>query len=115
MRLDGLCAEYGRGLPVVEVAAPSTANGGHRAAAGLLAGDPELDANCCSSDQLALGAIAELRSRGLRVPHDGAATIEDTGWEIFRLLLDVASGRRTWAERWELHNALALFSPAPVT
>jgi galactarate dehydratase len=47
---------------------------------------------------------------------DGAATIEDTGWALFRLMLDVASGRRkTWAEQWKLHNALVLFNPAPVT
>ncbi|MDD3180633.1 MAG: galactarate dehydratase [Opitutaceae bacterium] len=47
---------------------------------------------------------------------DGSATIEDVGWEIFRLMLDVASGRtKTWAERWHLHNALVLFNPAPVT
>jgi galactarate dehydratase len=47
---------------------------------------------------------------------DGAATIEDVGWELFRLMLDVASGRKqTWAERWKLHNALVLFNPAPVT
>jgi galactarate dehydratase len=46
---------------------------------------------------------------------DGDASIEDVGWELFRLLLDVASGRRTWAERWRLANALALFNPAPVT
>jgi len=46
---------------------------------------------------------------------DGSATIEEVGWEIFRLLLDTASGRRTWAERWGLHNALALFNPAPIT
>lgn len=46
----------------------------------------------------------------------GAATIEDVGWEIFRLALDVASGRmRTWADHWGLHNAPALFNPAPVT
>jgi galactarate dehydratase len=46
----------------------------------------------------------------------GAATIEDVGWQLFRLLLEVASGRRqTWAERWKLHNALALFNPGPVT
>ena len=46
----------------------------------------------------------------------GEATIEEVGWELFRLLLDVASGRRrTWAERWKLHNALVLFNPAPVT
>ena len=45
----------------------------------------------------------------------GEATIEDVGWELFRLILDVASGRKTWAEHWKLHNALALFNPAPVT
>jgi galactarate dehydratase len=47
---------------------------------------------------------------------DGEASIEDVGWELFRLMLDVASGRRkTWAEHWKLHNALVLFNPAPVT
>jgi len=46
----------------------------------------------------------------------GEATIEEVGAELFQMLLDVASGRRrTWAERWRLHNALALFNPAPVT
>jgi galactarate dehydratase len=46
----------------------------------------------------------------------GDATIEDIGWEMFRLMLEVASGRRkTWAEQWKLHNALVLFNPAPVT
>jgi len=45
----------------------------------------------------------------------GEASIEDVGWEMFRLILDVASGRKTWAEHWKLHNALALFNPAPVT
>jgi galactarate dehydratase len=47
---------------------------------------------------------------------DGTATIEEVGWELFRLMLDVASGRKkTWAEHWKLHNALVLFNPAPVT
>jgi galactarate dehydratase len=47
---------------------------------------------------------------------DGDASIEDVGWELFRLMLDVASGRKkTWAEHWKLHNALVLFNPAPVT
>ena len=46
----------------------------------------------------------------------GDATVEDVGWQLFRYMLDVASGReKTWAEKWELHNALALFNPAPVT
>ena len=47
---------------------------------------------------------------------DGDATIEAIGWEMFHLMLDVASGRKkTWAEHWKLHNALVLFNPAPVT
>jgi galactarate dehydratase len=47
---------------------------------------------------------------------DGGATIEEVGWELFRLMLEVASGRKqTWAEHWKLHNALVLFNPAPVT
>ena len=47
---------------------------------------------------------------------DGQASIEDMGWELFRCLLEVASGRqKTWAERWQLHNALVLFNPAPIT
>ena len=45
----------------------------------------------------------------------GEATIEQVGNELFQLMLDVASGRRTWAEHWHLHNALVLFNPAPVT
>ncbi|MFK0379150.1 galactarate dehydratase [Pandoraea sp. NPDC090278] len=45
----------------------------------------------------------------------GEATIEDVGWQLFHLMLAVASGEKTWAERWGLHNALTLFNPAPVT
>jgi len=47
---------------------------------------------------------------------DGDASIEDIGWELFHLMLEVASGRKkTWAEHWKLHNALVLFNPAPIT
>jgi galactarate dehydratase len=46
----------------------------------------------------------------------GAATIQEIGWELFHLILDVASGRRkTWAEHWKLANALSPFNPGPVT
>jgi galactarate dehydratase len=46
----------------------------------------------------------------------GETTIEELGWELFRTMLDVASGRRrTWTEKWKLHNSLALFNPAPIT
>jgi len=47
---------------------------------------------------------------------DGEATIEDMGWELFHLMIEIASGRKkTWAEHWKLHNSLVLFNPAPVT
>jgi galactarate dehydratase len=45
----------------------------------------------------------------------GEASIEDVGWELFNLMLAVASGQQTWAEHWKLHNALVLFNPAPIT
>jgi galactarate dehydratase len=45
----------------------------------------------------------------------GQATIAETGRELFQLILDVASGRRTWAEKWSLGNALSPFNPGPVT
>ncbi len=46
---------------------------------------------------------------------DGQASIEDVGAELFDLILAVASGQRTWAEHWGLHNSLVLFNPGPVT
>ena len=47
---------------------------------------------------------------------DGQKTIEEVGWELFHLMLDVASGRKqVWADKWGLHNDLTLFNPAPVT
>ena len=46
----------------------------------------------------------------------GEATIEQVGTRLFEMVLDVASGRKqTWAERWGLHNDLALFNPSPLT
>jgi len=46
----------------------------------------------------------------------GEATVEEVGWQIFRFILEVASGKKkTWADHWGLHNALAPFNPAPVT
>jgi galactarate dehydratase len=46
---------------------------------------------------------------------DGQCSVQDMGWRLFHLLLEVASGRRTWAEAHRLHNQLVLFNPAPVT
>ncbi|MEF2072918.1 galactarate dehydratase [Consotaella aegiceratis] len=46
----------------------------------------------------------------------GEKTIEDIGWDLFHLILEIASGRKqTWADRWGLRNAMTLFNPAPVT
>jgi galactarate dehydratase len=46
----------------------------------------------------------------------GEATIEETGWDLFRLILEVASGRKkVWSDQWGIHNALTLFNPAPIT
>jgi galactarate dehydratase len=46
----------------------------------------------------------------------GEATIEEAGWDLFRYMLEVASGeQRTWSEKWRLYNSLALFNPAPIT
>ena len=46
----------------------------------------------------------------------GDATIEEVGEELFRLILDVASGRKKpWSDRWGLFNDLTLFNPAPIT
>jgi galactarate dehydratase len=46
----------------------------------------------------------------------GEATIEQVGWEIFRMILAVASGQHeTHADHWGLHNEYALFNPAPIT
>lgn len=46
----------------------------------------------------------------------GEATIEEVGREIFDEILAVASGsKQTWADKWGIHNDLALFNPSPVT
>ncbi len=46
----------------------------------------------------------------------GKKTIEEMGWELFRLILDVASGEKQPAsDRLGLYNDLVLFNPGPVT
>ncbi len=46
----------------------------------------------------------------------GELTIEEAGWELFHLILDIASGRKkSCAESLGLQNDLVLFNPAPVT
>ena len=46
----------------------------------------------------------------------GAKTIEEMGWELFHLILDVASGTKKVAtDKLGLYNDLALFNPGPLT
>lgn len=46
----------------------------------------------------------------------GDNCIEEMGWELFHLMLDVASGKKqVAADKLGLHNDLVLFNPGPVT
>ncbi len=46
----------------------------------------------------------------------GQKTIEEMGWELFHLILNVASGEKQVAcDKIGLHNDLVLFNPGPVT
>ena len=46
----------------------------------------------------------------------GQKTIAEMGWELFRMILDVASGEKQVAcDKLGLHNDLVLFYPGPVT
>jgi galactarate dehydratase len=46
----------------------------------------------------------------------GQKTIEEMGWELFNLILDVASGEKQVAcDKLGLHNELVLFNPGPLT
>lgn len=46
----------------------------------------------------------------------GAKTINELGWELFNMILDVASGKKQVAcDKLGLHNDLVLFNPGPVT
>ena len=46
----------------------------------------------------------------------GSKSIEEMGWELFHLILEVASGRQQVAtDRLGLYNELVLFNPGPLT
>ena len=46
----------------------------------------------------------------------GKATIAEQGEEMFRYILDVASGRkRPYSEQYRWHNDICIFNPAPIT
>ena len=46
----------------------------------------------------------------------GEKTIEEMGWDLFHLILEVASGTKQVAcDKLNLHNDLVLFNPGPLT
>lgn len=46
----------------------------------------------------------------------GDSTIQEIGTELFNKIIDIASGReKSFAEKYELHNDLCIFNPAPIT
>jgi galactarate dehydratase len=46
----------------------------------------------------------------------GKATIAEQGEELFRFILDVASGRKKpWSEQYRWTNDICIFNPAPIT
>src|SRR5690606_1426264 len=47
---------------------------------------------------------------------DGDATLEEMGWDLFVVMVDIASGRKkSKAEALRLYSSLAVFNPAPIT
>ena len=68
-------------LRVCIAAGEDTLEGGRRAAGLVLAANPAITAVICANDLMALGALRELRDRGLRVPLD----ISVTGFDNIKL------------------------------
>lgn len=81
---------------------------GRTGAARLLDGMPDLQAIFAANDEMAYGALLELRSRGLRVPHDVALVgYDDFG--VSRLTSPALTTVRVPAEQLGLHAADRLF------
>ena len=63
-----------------------------------------------------LGRVLDLFDIDAGTIATGKASIEEVGWQIFNLILDVASERKkTWSDHWGIQNSIALFNPGPVT
>ncbi len=73
LRLEGYrSALTGHGLPTLVENGDFSENSGRVCARRLLERAPALDAIFCASDQMAIGALAELTAAGRRVPQDVA-------------------------------------------
>jgi len=45
----------------------------------------------------------------------GEATIQEIGTLLFNEMIEIASGRKSLAEKYELYNDFTIFNPAPIT
>jgi DNA-binding LacI/PurR family transcriptional regulator len=73
LRLEGYTAAlHGHRLPLLVESGDFSEASGRKAARALLDRAPGLDAIFCASDQMAIGALAELAAAGRRVPEDVA-------------------------------------------
>jgi galactarate dehydratase len=123
---------------IVEKAMGSIVKSGSSAITGVLAPGEKLQQKgliyaatpasdfICGTLQVAAGMNLHIFTTGRGTPYGLApvpvikvATRDDLA-RRWHDLMDVnagriASGRKTWAEHWKLHNALVLFNPAPVT
>lgn len=46
----------------------------------------------------------------------GSKSIEEVGTEIFKMIIEVASGhKKVWADYWGIENSFVVFNPAPIT
>jgi LacI family transcriptional regulator, gluconate utilization system Gnt-I transcriptional repressor len=104
-RLKGFVEAMGRDIPVAIVDAPGTMRRGRAALRELLGKQPDLQAVFCSSDLLALGALAEAQARGLRVPEElaicgfgGAEFAADTEPPLTTVQIDGAAIGRLAAQ-----------------
>lgn len=46
---------------------------------------------------------------------DGEKSVDDAGRELYNLILDIAGGKKSCAEKLKIYNDLLIFNPAPIT
>jgi len=115
-RLSGLRAaarEHGRALPARRIVYTDfTRDGGAAAVGPMLDGDPAITAIVALNDSLAIGVLAALRERGLRVPED----ISVMGFDDMPIARDVTppltTVRLPLVEMGEMAMGLALAAEA---
>jgi DNA-binding LacI/PurR family transcriptional regulator len=81
-RLAGYLVAMERvGIEPLTAVGDFTVDGGHRAAEALLDDNPELDGLVIANNQMTIGALQALGSRGIRVPEQiGLVAFDDSPW-----------------------------------